>query len=909
MKALHTNLYSPHIYMKSLLGNCSLVGFKSCLLAILFLLGSTKEAQATDIFVQNFVKASTLLPNYQMLVIGDADFISQATNIQSYDNSIATVAFELNRDTFQSAAAFSMTARFEVTVWYKGSNPNGAGTVLPLFDLTLNHDPVKARVSDYRAFRTFKDVLKISVKVVSVTNTTAHSFIITEEILGNKTYKFDCSKSLGLTYSMNSDSSLMNIQGLIFAGLSVENPDEYEFEWNFYETESELGKRLNLGIATTNEINATFRFNATRVSKTTNSIEIPVLYRFGYIIFRIRASRYLPDGRKEFSKWIASWDKTKGHEQNLNWQSDLTFAEEGKSVATVKYFDGTLRERQAQTYSKANATTIATQTIYDHNGRPAAKTMPLPTLSDTIKYRSTLAMTQGTSGLVAFTKMVFDTINSCSFAPPAMINDGRTYWSRYYSTNNPEKTTLKGSVIPNAEGFHYTMTEFTADNTGRIKKQSGVGATFRMGGTKETQYFYGKPSQEELDRLFGSEVGYASHYQKNMVRDPNDQYSVSYVDAHGRTVATALAGGIPTNLDALVGSNLKPTIKRNILNNVRKGDSLVTSYSLLLPAPSAVKVVYGITKDSFRSGCEPSNICYDCQYDVRIQITEACEGYANPNPNYRKTMTTFAANAVVFDTICSNPPIGLKDSINIASLPQGEYIVTKILKIHRPATDYYAENFVTQSNCKPNLTTLSQQMRATADGAGCFFDCKTCTDSLGTEGQYVTKYLASIGSTTAEDSLAAKYTYVRLLEDCNALCSNYSECGILYKAMLGDVSPGGQYCLDSLDASGNVIPRDGASMLFGLRYQSLLNGEVYRDALGRPDTVEIDGVKKLPTQLNRNEFITYWKPTWAKALVNQHPEYCYWQNCNTTNLCNKFDSTILTIETFAGALAAKLKVV
>jgi hypothetical protein len=609
MKALHTNLYSVHIYMKSLLGNCSLIGFRNCLLAILFLLGSTKEAQAADIFVQDFKKDTILPANYQMNIIGDGDFLSQSPKVLSYDNSMATVSFELNRDTFQRTTAFQVTARFEVTVWYKGSNPNGAGTLLPLFDLTLNYDNVNTRPSDYRAFRTFKDVLKISVKVVSITSpqNVRAPFIITEEILGSKTYTYDCSKSIGLNGGISSDSLYFEISTVNAPPLTVENSDEFEFEWNFYEFESELGKRLDLGLVLQPELQATFRFNSTRttISKPdaffgTYSLKIPILYRKGYILFRVRGVHFRADNSKEFSKWFGSWERVKGHESNLNWQSDFTFAEEGKSVATVKYFDGTLRERQSQTYSKANATTIATQTIYDHNGRPAARTMPLPTLSDTIKYRSTLAMTQGTSGLIAFSKMVFDTINGCSFAPPAMINDGRTYWSRYYSTNNPEKTTLKGAVIPDAEGFHYTMTEFTADNTGRIKKQSGVGATFRMGGTKETQYFYGKPSQEELDRLFGSEVGYASHYQKNMVRDPNDQYSVSYVDAHGRTIATSLAGGRPINLDTLVGSNLKPTIKRNILNNVRKGDSLVTSYSLLLPAPSAVKVVYGITKDSFR---------------------------------------------------------------------------------------------------------------------------------------------------------------------------------------------------------------------------------------------------------------------------------------------------------------------
>ena len=38
--------------------------------------------------------------------------------------------------------------------------------------------------------------------------------------------------------------------------------------------------------------------------------------------------------------------------------------------------------------------------------------------------------------------------------------------------------------------------------------------------SKETQYFYGTPSQEKLFYLFGNEVGDAAHYKKNMVTRP-----------------------------------------------------------------------------------------------------------------------------------------------------------------------------------------------------------------------------------------------------------------------------------------------------------------------------------------------------------------------------------------------------
>src|SRR5690606_10095756 len=89
------------------------------------------------------------------------------------------------------------------------------------------------------------------------------------------------------------------------------------------------------------------------------------------------------------------------------------------------------------------------------------------------------------------------------------------------------------------------------DNTGRIRRQSGVGVDHKLGSGHETQYFYLQPSQEELNRLFGYKVGYKARYKKNMVIDANGQVSVSYLDPQGRVIATAIAGGSPAMFDNL----------------------------------------------------------------------------------------------------------------------------------------------------------------------------------------------------------------------------------------------------------------------------------------------------------------------------------------------------------------------
>ena len=891
---------------------CKVISFWTLLLLTV----TVKAAESTP---SNWLFGSFNAPivaNSVVPLIFDADFQNGTTAGVTYTTIRNSVVFELNRDSLRKLpfATFRMTARVEVSLWNQGSNPAGAASQIIFEDLIIDVDTVSTNISDFRAFKTYNNALKMSIKVVSITSPQAipkfPALKIGGQIHINKFYPLICDNTnlvglLGATYNTGKQKVFFSWTDTI---VNNRKADEYDLEWNFYEDSSTIGKKIQAGTVTALELTTTFRFDATRVTTSSTSDSIPTLYRKGFLIYRVRKARLLADGSRIYSFWITpkTLTLTASHEASLNWQSDYTFAEEAKKVAMIKYFDGTLRERQAVTLSIANSTTIASQTIYDFNGRPSVKTMPIPTLTDTIRYTATLATTNGT---LLYSKVNFDSLNSCGFLPPAMNNTA--FWSRYYSINNPEKTTLKGALIPDGEGFHFTMTEFTQDNTGRIKRQSGVGATFKMGGTKETKYFYGKPSQEELDRLFGTEVGYASHYQKNMVQDPNGQLSVSYVDAHGRTVATALAGAKPTTVDSVGGIFLKPALTRNILNNVRRGDSLITTYSLLVTTLGAVKILYSVDTASYKPGCTPSTVCYDCQYETRIQITDACDGAANPNPLNTRKKQNFTINSVVFDTLCATPPIGIKDTLSVTLTP-GEYVVTKVLKIHRPAIDYYADNFVKQSNCIPNLTTLKNQMRTTVDGSGCFTDCKSCLDSLGTEGAYVTTYITSITAVgytlTAQDTIDAKNSYRRIVEDCNAMCGKYSECESLLTMMMGDMSPGGQYALYKLSNDTTIVPLDSTSIFAqsgGVqRYKQLTGGNVYRDALNLPDTIAINGVQKLPTQLTPAEFISNWKPSWAKALANQHPEYCYYTNCTQTNSCNSFDSVLVEIETYAGALSA-----
>ena len=126
---------------------------------------------------------------------------------------------------------------------------------------------------------------------------------------------------------------------------------------------------------------------------------------------------------------------------------------------------------------------------------------------------------------------------TCDGVPLPMGEDAGA--GQFYSKSNVKLE--ENAYVPDAEGYPFSITRYTPDNTGRILRQGGVGDQLQVG-RHDTRYYYGRPGRWELERLFGVNVGNASHYEKRLIVDPNGQASVSYLDAKGRTVAHGACG-------------------------------------------------------------------------------------------------------------------------------------------------------------------------------------------------------------------------------------------------------------------------------------------------------------------------------------------------------------------------------
>ncbi len=231
------------------------------------------------------------------------------------------------------------------------------------------------------------------------------------------------------------------------------------------------------------------------------------------------------------------------------------------------------------TLSNTNNFTLVDESIYDNFGRESIKVIPTPTDSSTLKFYKNFNVNVYGDPYSAndfdVSDSMVDRCNGEYTAQPLGTQNGA---GRYYSESNSDKSG-NNIAIPDAGGFPLVQTLLMPDPSGRVASQGGIGNAHQIGSGHETKYTYGTSGQDEVDELFGSEVGIANHYKKNAITDPNGQVSISYVDQHGRVVATSLTGGVPGMMDTLNNYVSPVYINENIgeLNKVIK-NSLMVQY-------------------------------------------------------------------------------------------------------------------------------------------------------------------------------------------------------------------------------------------------------------------------------------------------------------------------------------------
>src|SRR5574343_447467 len=743
-----------------------------------------------------------------------------------------------------------------------------------------------------------------------------------------------------------SDQLVINWQPMLGA-------EEYQLEWTFI---NDYGATVGTSIPASS-LTIDYRHNSTRISTTSTTYSITLAFDKGYICYRLRAvGRNTTDLNKRiFSKWTTQNDVvtannttnyhiTAPFEGVKNWQYSSTYAEEGKKKEIVSFYDGSLRNRQMVTKVNLDNNTIVGETIYDAQGRPVIQVLPTPVKDPVVgteaslKYYYNFNQSEATPGQ-PYSYTDFDLspgASPCTVATGGMSTASGT--SNYYSGNSPDLTAEQG-YLPDAEKYPFSRVEYTPDNTGRVSRQGGVGEDFQLGTGHESKYFYAHPFQEQLDRLFGSEVGDAAHYQKNMVIDPNGQVSVSYLDQEGRVVATSLAGEVPGNLLPLsetvtaqqmiidlFAKDYQGNSQNNQLNI--EGTAKEFNQTISVSSPSDLVFGYQLSIDPSEDNCL-NNVCFSCVYDLSIEVRNDCGQLLTPVGIQNKLSGRFQVNAtsgaIEFKLDCPTGTFNQVETFTIPNVPIGTYQVTKKLTVNEDALDYYLQKYLDASvnTCLQTQAEINQTYLNNTDFSPCEpLDCAGCVAALGTLESFLTA-----GNGTQEDYDAA-------IKACNAPCEPVSYCETQKKIMLSDMRPGGQYAEFELQ-SGGIQPSNyplsvlntSNSLPFSMggtqgpadwRHPKLIVGTQtipeYRDedqltrskvyvtvtfvgstsvvasaipAVNSPSTnVYLEATTGLyycyPENLtNVSDFIDAYQAhgSWANSLLLYHPEYSFYKTC------------------------------
>ncbi|MFT3886374.1 MAG: hypothetical protein QM724_13375 [Flavobacteriales bacterium] len=612
---------------------------------------------------------------------------------------------------------------------------------------------------------------------------------------------------------------------------------EYQLEWAYVDDYPPV---LGAPPLLANSLTYDLRRDATRVSLNHDqlSFRIPLIYDRGYIVYRARAvgeqDALDPNpGSPVYGPWtttapvgsVPAIDRFRiehAHEPLKNWQVTSSFAEDGRHKEVMTYADGSLRSRQVVTRNSSLDVPLVGETFYDMVGRPAVEALPVPMIKD--------RGCEGTDGPFApITYYPGFNVNmdgdpygaddigpdeaGCGLkaVPMSDANGAELYYSSA-QLSLPGRLIPTYSFLPKANGYPFAQTEYTRDNTGRIRRKGGVGEELSLGSSFETRFMYTAPAQSELDRLFGSEAGYASHYQKHVTIDPNRQASITYLDRAGRIVATALAGNVDESTEALpsapsaavatttvmLGGNT-PSARHpsNRFDPDLQGWVYEDALSVLEDGEYTFSYTAAPPVSGYIPDC-PGDLCYNCVYKLTLRVVDAC---GNVRGEIGPVLGTL-------DRLLQTAP-----ALNVL-LDEGEYTVHKELVVSEEHRTTFLQDYRSQlDECDiPTLEVLRDQYLQ-GSISDCNITCTKCREDLGSMENFL------------REGRGTQSEYQALAKACDALCPSNSWCEIGYNNMLEDLSPGGQYA--TYYRSGGAITATEWTSIFKANSNTFLQNKLY----------------------------------------------------------------------------------
>jgi len=868
-----------------------------------------------------YPKVNFPLPGSSLLAAGKTAVKISSTypainsnNLKSLNNTNRVTSFENTIElVLKDHSAFNANAKITVTAELQYFLIDNPAPVAKTISLEINFKSGVLAKTDVSSIYAFKNAYRVDVNVTNVTVTSDAGVDLvrlrqrlSEYIELNIAFQ----KESRTTVDYNSvPTHISSCKDQVTDELEINwtplpDAESYELEYTFIDDYGD-SYLFPLNPAA---INFDFKQNSTRISLKETNYRIPLVYERGYILYRVRAvgrggnNLALP----VYCVWsgvekgtVNSFANKYYHNvahmlDGMNWQTTSTFAEDGKRSDIVNYFDGTFRSRQTVTgmnlerqlpYDQAGIfqsgisnclqpgnekerEVIAGETIYDFQGRPAINILPTPTNAKKIEYIKLLNISSTTLkpyNWEDFDKPNFTCPNTSALLPQPNATTGIMGAAAYYSSNNPNKLGFN-SFIPDARGFPFTQLSYLQDNTGRVAAQSGVDSAFQFGKDHETRFYYAAPNQEELDRMFGTEVGDAVRYKKNAVMDANRQVSVTYTNPEGKTIATALAGKKPDNLDALDNQTTNTIdislMSKNMVNLVDK--TLITEHQFVVTSDNSNYVFnYSINPDTIQAiQCNGNTVCLDCIYnfDITLNNIETCAIISTAS--FTSTIGDLMNTNGTVDLQCANSTPPAFQHQLARTLGIGTYVITKKITVNQQAAlAYVAEVF--KDTCQAKWNEILTDELSHIDTTSCYTSCANCA------------------STPVQTAVCD-----------TAYCKpKPNRCDNIKSMMLADVSPGGQYAQFDRNADGTI------------------DASIYPLSIFNPANllpVQSISFGQFSPINNSKDLINQWRPEFAEMLLPMHPENCMlgWCNVSANDATLDFDVQILSTQNFADAVTS-----
>jgi RHS repeat-associated protein len=768
--------------------------------------------------------------------------------------------------------------------------------------LSVDYNPASGTMYKDLDVYEFTGGHKVEVKVLSVSGSNPGNLWLRSEIDVERYYEFD------ETVTPDPPVSVLETTGCKQLQLSwpeMRGAEEYELEFVFINDYDTVGSYLS-----SSALSYDFRFNTTRIVTPFNFYKLTPAYEHGYLLYRVRGvGRHGSDwSLRKPGKWSSAESGTVNNHadkyaitspyegDSLNWSYQAVYVEGGKKSESVGFADGLMMGRQSSGVSNAHQTAIVQEVYYDHFGRAGVSTLPTPVDGCRLKYREDFNL-NGDEEPYGKADFALDA-DTCAPNPGAMDTEHGS--GLYYSEHNPDQEGYN-AWIAESDSFPFVQVEYMADGTGRIRRQSGAGKDFKLGSGHDVLFDYGTPAQVKLNRLFGTESGYASKYQRNVVTDGNGQRYVTYIDMHGRVVASSLAGATPDSLLTLDSNTGAQRDTALILSNVvgQEYDAVngVLSYGKTITTDYAGTYLftYNMLPGDYQDTCLLNDVCMDCVYDLGLYVTELECG---------DTLFVFedTINGAAIDSLCNGAGSYsvLTDTFSV-NLEIGTYVVSKVLAVNQAALAYYTDKFIESNGCLLSYSDFYNALLDSVDLSGCNVDpCEwDCIQELGTRAEYIAMHGGGSGP-----------EYDSLMHHCRVSCVYGDPCQGYRSAMLAQVSPGGQYGAYT-NTSGTYTSTDPVSVFNtsnsfpGADYDWRNPATPYLNPDGSTSMLVNsvgDSVAPEDNTISLTEFIDQWQDSWSESLLPYHPEYCYLAFCEDNEASHQYDLYMMLTGTLDAAI-------